>query len=243
MNRFIQRCFTLFFFFSLLAFSTCNESKVNGQSNSSFNKSINNQVSTKLLSEEIKEEKKQKPFIGVVNLEQKLKKEDLNVEDRLTTKKLLRWNDVCNLDTDKYFVNENKASMNFHILGKKEYLIEVMCQGGASKIGYLFYYYNEKKLPPTASLLKFERYATFAESKNIEKIISYNLVGAATFLSKTKKLKFYDGSESIFSFKNGKSTLVELSVKIDSESDRWKKQNLKKLKRSVTKTKIVNAFD
>lgn len=197
---------------------------------------------------ENKKDSQQHSFTGLINLEQKLKKENLDHEERLNIKKLLKWGDGCDVDYDEYFVNEKKALMSFYDLGNKEYLIEVICQGGAYNFGYLFYHYSERDFSPTAKLIQFKWYNGWADSKKTAQNVSYNPKGSAEFLSREKRLKIFFksaghsgcGYENTFAFSNGKAILTETKANWNCANsvapDNWKKQNLKKLKGSVVET-------
>jgi hypothetical protein len=247
-------------FVLLLTITACNQNEVHSQSNRPQGETNSNQlnsasnlpivITNNAETETGTQNKKGNgytlPYYGLIMLEKPLKKESLVAEDRNNLKTQFRWGDVCDLDSSVYFVNENSSSVTFHKLQEKQYLVEVMCQGGASKIGYLFYYYNEQTDRPTARLMKFEWYEGYNSQKTIGRVVSFNPVGSATFVDADKKLNIFRGSggaddeEISFTFSNGKATLVEMKEKSDNF---WKKLDITKFRQTANKTRTVNAFE
>ena len=257
-KRFIISLFLL----NILIAVSCSENKVRSQSNlEKKNSNINmksldeskDEVKLKNRSENLykegqKESDKGKefPYTGLIKLKKKLKKKAVTNNDRQKIKKLLRWNDVCDLDSNQYILNQQNSSLWFHPLGNQGYLIEVMCQGGASKIGYLFYYYDEGKTHPTVNLLKFEWYQE-NKKNGATRIVTYNHVGSALFKDSTKKLKLsYNfigrggcGVENTYSFKHGKPILVEMRAYYDCKIPKnppWQTKSIRRLRKLANKT-------
>jgi hypothetical protein len=160
-----------------------------------------------------------------------------NYEDRKTWRTVLKWSDDCEQAFD--YPDKSYGGLEFYPLAEKQYLVEVLCTGGAYQGYQVYFFYDETKLPPAANPLTFDSFES-QDEKSLTKIQTTELWGLPTFNENTKELTVLNkfrgigdcGLLATYEFRDGEPKLKELRAKLvcDGEGaetpEKWERISL-----------------
>ena len=104
------------------------------------------------------------------------RKNNLTRADREAWRKVLRWPDACEEAYREAYRDENYGALEFYSLGRGQYLLEVVCDGGGIQPGAVFLLYDDNR-PRRARLLKL---AGFESRDEAGRPLAYSDVRALT---------------------------------------------------------------
>ena len=146
-------------------------------------------------------------------------KANITYEVRKAWREILKWPDDCEQAFD--YPDKSYGGVEFNQLADKQYLVQIVCTGGAYQGYQVYYFYDETKQQPTAKLLTFESRES-QDEKSLTEIQTTELWGQPTFDDSAKELNVLNkfrgigdcGTLATYRFVNGEPQLKELRAKL-----------------------------
>jgi len=110
----------------------------------------------------------------------------LTYEDRAAWRTLVQWPDDCE-DAFVHTYGTEEAGLTLYEIDDRYALIEILCARGAYQGSQMYGYVNHTTSPMTTQLITFEHYLP-ADEATLEKTVTQELWGEATFLPQPKEL-------------------------------------------------------
>jgi len=175
---------------------------------------------------------------GAAKVAPPLSKINITYEDRKAWREILKWPDECEQAFD--YPDKSYGGMEFYQLADKQYLVQIICTGGAYQGYQVYYFYDETKQQPTAKLLNFESRES-QDEKSLTEIQTTELWGQPEFDDNAKELRILNkfrgigdcGILATYRFVNGEPQLKEMRAKLVCDGkgaenpENWKKVTLR----------------
>ncbi|HXO28909.1 MAG TPA: DUF1176 domain-containing protein [Thermoanaerobaculia bacterium] len=148
-----------------------------------------------------------------------LAKADLTLADRAAFRRALGWSDECESAFDA--TDGGYGGIEVDALAPGRYLIGVVCARGAYQGYRVYFFYDEKRLPPAARALTFEIRES-PDERSLVRTTARELWGLPTFDRRTRQLRILNkfrgpgdcGTLATYRFVEGVPELAELRAKL-----------------------------